>query len=474
MLKNRVGDPTRFPNGFNTGSSESFSGRLTTIDKTSIYEDFDDFNFLDTDEWDTTRFDTGFGDLFITGDNGILAILGGSAAPSTRGIAANIPTFNYTENSKPIWFKISFLQRSDTLFNQELLFGHVNAGIPNPRTSTNCVFFEKIDTEDIMRFVVRKEEGGGGIDEPLFTIEPDVFIELAFFWDGGGKFDIYKDDAFIKSISISESQIPTIDVGQFIYTKQPDTVNFQVDFDYIYSGKQRESFKNIGDPTRFSSGLNLGTPSNFPGKLIVPDRTSVFEHFDDFNFLDTDEWDITRFRVGPGSVINSGLNGVVNLFTVPTQFNVESISLAQTNINYVDNNRPIWFKCRMKISTIDSFVTFGHFNPTTTSPIDLSDKIAFRFDQTPGGYLVRFIMNTQLLIEPAFVEQELDIFSEWGWYYDGNGKFDIYKDNVLIKSFQFEISVLPQIDLGPVFVVQNDQASTSNFKIDYSYTGAQR
>jgi len=38
-----------------------------------------------------------------------------------------------------------------------------------------------------------------------------------------------------------------------------------------------------GVPTRFPSGVNTGSLERFSGRLIIPDKTVVFDHFDDFS-----------------------------------------------------------------------------------------------------------------------------------------------------------------------------------------------
>ncbi len=243
------------------------------------------------------------------------------------------------------------------------------------------------------------------------------------------------------------------------------------------------SFLQKGAPTRFPGGVNIGEPTSFSGRLIEPDRTSVFEHFDDFNFLDTDEW-LTTLGQGPGSIVVNGESGGKLQFDTDNAVtsDLQAIQLLRNNVNLLTNNevndKLVWFKCRFKIDTdqTDTGLSFGvrlalPGAPGSTVSLDTlggASSWVFRTRHTSDPDIFTTLFGLFDLIV------ESNDFNELAWLWNGRDGFDIYFNNEFFQSVNIGFLDIPSGNMTTYFSMDNgaDQISTSI--CDYTYLGKER
>jgi len=246
MTTQRTGSPTRFPNGLNTGDFGRFPGNLILPDRTSVYEHFDDFLYLDTDQWDTTRFDQGGGSFARGGEDGILLMILGATGLNRSSIVLDSQPFltlpfNYKNSNVSIWFKCSFKLSSASFAIPHLLnFGHINNFLTIPNPGVDTIQFKVDSADSVVRIVVNSVSAAPVFDVPLFTMVPDEFVNVSWFWDGGKVLSIYRDDVLIEKLSLIESDITAIDLGPFFFAQTSTMTSLVVDIDYMYSGSNRK------------------------------------------------------------------------------------------------------------------------------------------------------------------------------------------------------------------------------------------
>lgn len=236
MTLNRDGAPTRFPNGVNNGSPETFPGQLVVPDRTYAHEHFDDFNYFDSFEWSTNRYSQGAGQIGIaTGeDNGVLFVLNAGADFDSQGVNLAQFVYQYDTDSLPIWYKCRF--KLNETVQSRFATGHWD-GVNPPAASNNCCGFQKDDGSATLKFRSARPIFGQNVSVDLFDLEDDTYVTVAFFYDGNEKFQIYRNDQLIEVVNTPWT--PNNPVSPIAYIQNGEASAKSMSIDYMYSGKER-------------------------------------------------------------------------------------------------------------------------------------------------------------------------------------------------------------------------------------------
>jgi len=239
------------------------------------------------------------------------------------------------------------------------------------------------------------------------------------------------------------------------------------------------AFSRVGAPSRFSGGINISEPDRFSGNFITPDRTNIFEHFDDFNFFDPDGWNTLLASVGASTLTTGGENGVLSIqITNPVQNDGRSVQINSSIFNYNSSNLPRWFKISFKLNPVlTTGMAAGHIPIMAALPSVLTNVISF--EKLNMDNILRLRVNssppTVEIVEDLF-ELENDVFVEASFFYNGRDRIDVYRNDQFVKKIIIDdINVVLPVDfLSPFFWIFNIDNVVSQGDVDYMYSGKQK
>lgn len=200
MSRTRV---TLFSNGVSNATPNTFAAlaNLRTLDPTKYVEDFTDFHtYDDTDlvEWDRTE--VGAGTRALTdGIGGRLLVTNAAADNDSNFFQRSGEAFQWAID-KEIWFRAT-AQIDDVLQSDYIAGLFIRTPAPIVALPTDGLFFVKSDPLAAIDFQIRKD-GTATTLASVATMVAATDIDLAFHYDGVGRFSVYVDGVLVVTSTV--------------------------------------------------------------------------------------------------------------------------------------------------------------------------------------------------------------------------------------------------------------------------------
>jgi hypothetical protein len=201
--------------------------------------------------------------------------------------------------------------------------------------------------------------------------------------------------------------------------------------------------------SNFENGISTAAQGTALGAYGSPDPTAFHQLFDDFNTYTSGNWTLTN--VGTGTPILVAGDG--GLLSVPTSgASADSTFLQKTTEGFsFAVGKPMWFKCRFKVSLLTSTLVIG-LQVTDTTPLSVTDGIYWLSTTTTGALTL-----------------------ELAWYWDGVDSVQSWQDGVQNATLTgVAASYLPDTTATMSFGVQTDTAAIKTMTLDYVFAVKQR
>lgn len=232
--------PTRFPSGVTNAAKDEPLGNFGLPDPTKWHVWFDDFDNFEADQWVITRVGTTPTEVTISGDNGLLLLTMAATDDSSSSLqwsgddnAAVVETFRFV-TGKQLFFKTRF-QVSDATQSDFVLGLQITD--TTPLAVSDGIYFRKDDGDANLDFVVLKD-AAGTTTTAFSTIVAATFTELAFWYDGKSKIEIFKDGVKLGTSALTG--LPDDEeLAISIHMQNGEAVAKTMTIDYIFVAKER-------------------------------------------------------------------------------------------------------------------------------------------------------------------------------------------------------------------------------------------
>jgi hypothetical protein len=232
--------PARYPSGITTVTKDEPLGMFGMPDPTKWHVWFDDFDNFEADQWVITRVGTTPTEATQSGDGGQLLLTMAATDDSSSSLqwsgddnAAVVETFKFI-SGKQLFFKARF-QVSDATQSDFVLGLQITD--TTPLAVTDGVYFRKDDGDANLDFVVLKDSAGT-TTAAFSTIANATWTELAFYYDGRSKIEIFKDG--VKMATSALTGLPDDEeLAISIHMQNGEAVAKTMTIDYIFVAKER-------------------------------------------------------------------------------------------------------------------------------------------------------------------------------------------------------------------------------------------
>lgn len=179
---------------------------------------------------------------------------------------------------------------------------------------------------------------------------------------------------------------------------------------------------NYSPTTRFQNGVTNAAPWQTMGNAGTPDPTWAYQIFDDFNFKDTNKWNLGGIGT-PSWAVGTNVNGIAAVTT--TAAATDASSLYNTG-GYVGlGTKPVFFKC--SVSLARATAGSGEFGLSDAPTSAGGNGVYFQYS---GGAFTFQVKNGAYTLQqtlPGFaMSGSIATQTELGFYYDGRGWIYIY------------------------------------------------
>lgn len=235
--------PTRFPNGITNVRPTDPMAAFGLPVPYKWHTWFDDFDNFEADQWVITTTEAGAGsatEAVGNADGGILVITNDAADDdadffqwSGDDATGTVETFKFEAGKKLVFasrFKVSDATQSDFVMGLQITD-------TTPLAVTDGVYFRKDDGDANLDFVVLKDSAGT-TTTAFSTCANDTYMELAFYYDGKSKIEIYKDGRKLATSALTglpDDEELTISFG----IQNGEAVAKIMSVDYIFVAKER-------------------------------------------------------------------------------------------------------------------------------------------------------------------------------------------------------------------------------------------
>lgn len=229
--------------------------------------------------------------------------------------------------------------------------------------------------------------------------------------------------------------------------------------------------------TNFIDGVTNVPDTYALGSYVYPDPTQFHTWFDDFDDYVAAEWTITETGTGTRAVGNLD-NGILVVTNGASDDDANFLQWSgATNAATVETwkfvaQKPLWFKCRFKVSDATQSDFVIGLQITDTTPLAVSDGVYFlKADASTTCNLLVTKNSTSTTTAAATIVS--DTYVSLGFFYDGANAIYIFKDDVCVG--QSALTNLPDDEeLTISFGVQNGEAAAKSMSLDYIFVSKQR
>lgn len=229
--------------------------------------------------------------------------------------------------------------------------------------------------------------------------------------------------------------------------------------------------------TNFIDGVTNVPDTYALGSYVMPDPTQFHTWFDDFDDYVAGQWLITEAGSGTRAVANAD-NGILVVTNGASDDNNNFLQWSgDTSASAIETwkfvaQRPLWFKCRFKVSDATQSDLVIGLQITDTSPLAVTDGVYFlKVDGSTTCNLLVTKNSTSTTTAAATIVS--DTYVSLGFYYDGANAIYVFKDDVCVG--QSALTNLPDDEeLTISFGIQNGEAAAKSLSLDYIFVSKQR
>jgi hypothetical protein len=227
--------PTRFPSGVATTKTGVMS-RVGIIDPTQWKYYFNDFmTGADFNATDWTITEVGNGSQVLTDADGGLLLLTNAAADNDASTVYPAFEFVTPAQSKRLVFVARFKVSDAT---QTDVFVGLSTKDATPMGGNDQIAFFKFDGGTELSFRQEKDNSATETATGINLVD-DTFIEIAFYNDGRGSFEIYADGAKVITIPHSANFLDDEPVGCNFAVINGEAVSKVMTIDYVLVAQER-------------------------------------------------------------------------------------------------------------------------------------------------------------------------------------------------------------------------------------------
>lgn len=229
--------------------------------------------------------------------------------------------------------------------------------------------------------------------------------------------------------------------------------------------------------TNFIDGVTNVPDTYTLGSYVYPDPTQFHTWFDDFDDYVAAEWTITETGTGTRAVGNLD-NGILVITNGASDDDANFLQWSgATNAATVETwkfvaQKPLWFKCRFKVSDATQSDFVIGLQITDTTPLAVSDGVYFlKSDGSTTCNLLVTKNSTSTTTAAATIVS--DTYVSLGFFYDGANAIYIFKDDVCVGQSALT-NLVDDEELTISFGIQNGEAAAKSMSLDYIFVSKQR
>lgn len=228
-------------------------------------------------------------------------------------------------------------------------------------------------------------------------------------------------------------------------------------------------------PTRFPAGISTNTPIQTLAQFGMPDPTKYHTAFYDFNVYTAGDWIVTA--VGSGSQALTAGDGGLLLNTNAAGATDSNFFQSLVGSFLPTAGKKLFFKSRFKVSDVTLSAIVMGLQVIDTTPLTVLDGIFF---QKPTAaalidlYVKKDSTTGQNKSASAATMVAADIFTTWGFAYNGSDAVIFYIDDIAIARLDASSTYLPDAVLALSFGIQNGEAVAKTMTLDYVFAAMER
>ncbi len=199
--------------------------------------------------------------------------------------------------------------------------------------------------------------------------------------------------------------------------------------------------------------------------------------YDDFDwyFDTTNVWTVTATSAGTGTsgfAIIDANGGVVRLTTAADEDDGAFAELGTGENFVVETGKKAWVKCRFRVGdAIQSDFIMG-LHSTDATPLDATYRFAFISEDGDASLFFNVDDDTTDADSDTVVTLEDDTWVTVCAYYDGNGKIELFADDVKVATMT-DVDV-PGAEMAVGFGYLNGAAGAETTDFDYILVARER
>ena len=229
--------------------------------------------------------------------------------------------------------------------------------------------------------------------------------------------------------------------------------------------------------TNFIDGVTNVPDTYALGSYVYPDPTQFHTWFDDFDDYVAAEWTITETGTGTRAVGNLD-NGILVITNAAADDDANFLQWSgATSAATVETwkfvaQKPLWFKCRFKVSDATQSDFVIGLQITDTTPLAVTDGVYFlKADGSTTCNLLVTKNSTSTTTAAATIVS--DTYVSLGFFYDGANAIYIFKDDVCVGQSALT-NLVDDEELTISFGIQNGEAVAKSMSLDYIFVSKQR
>ena len=224
--------------------------------------------------------------------------------------------------------------------------------------------------------------------------------------------------------------------------------------------------------TRLVNGITNVAENNILADFGMLDPTKWITHFDDFVNFNSADW--TETKVGTGATAVADIHGgAIQVTTTAASGDSNYLQKIGRSL-LLDPTKRAFFKVRLRIDNVLTSTIIAGIQINTTTPKTATDGIYFfKNSANSVDLFCRKDTTTGSTSVTGVATMTNATFTEWAWYYDGNGTLYYAIDGV-VKGSVSVANFFPDAQLSTSFGFETTTAVLRTGVVDYTFFAVER